>query len=116
MSRITERAIVQARKNQIKSFDMDEFKRNQLLLFYYADRIDGKSTDLIDQMKQVGIYKFDDKKTIDAIKHNASSLVTDLDRSCTEDYACTFGEMADELDSIISAFFSKVKILQHKKE
>lgn len=102
-------------KRNLSRFDHDTFQRNQLLLFFFADRIDGKATDLISQMKQVGIYRFDDKKAIDTIKFNASKLVADLDKACTEDYACSFGEMADELDAIISEYFSKKKTLQHKK-
>lgn len=107
-------ALLQSTKNKVGAFDMEEFKRNQLLLFYYADRIDGKATDMISQMKQIGIYRFDDKKTINTIKHSAASLVADLDRACTEEYACTFGEMADELDAIINDYLSKKKTIQHK--
>lgn len=112
---IIQKALIQAQKNQIKSFDHEAFQRNQLLLFFFADRIDRKATDLISQMKQVGIYRFDDKKAIDTIKFNASNLVADLDKACTEDYACTFGEMADELDSIIYEYLSNKKTLQHSK-
>lgn len=113
---IVERAIQQSIRNKVGAFDMEEFKLNQLLLYYYADRIDSKATDMISQMKQIGIFRFDDKKTITTIKHNAASLVADLDRSCTEEYACAFGEMADELDAIITDYLSKRKTLQHKKD
>lgn len=115
-TQLTQRALLQAKKNAIIHFDSDKFKRSQLLLYFFADRIDGKATDLIDQMKQVGIYRFDDKKAIDAIKHHASGLVTDVDKACTDEYACSFGEMADELDAIITEYFSKKKTLEHKEE
>ena len=111
---LTQKALIQAQKNQIESFDFEAFGRNQLLLYFFADRIDGKATDLIYQMKKVGIHKFDDKKAIDAIKFNASNLVTDLDKVCTEEYSCTFGEMADELDAIIENYLKSKRTIEHK--
>lgn len=113
---LTQLALLQAKKNAINSFDAEAFKRNQLLLYFFADVLNGVSTDLIQQMKQVGIYQFDDKKAIDTIKRHASNLVADLDHACTEEYACDFGDMSDELNAIILKFLSNKKSLQHKNE
>ena len=113
---LTQRALIQAKKNAISKFDIEAFKRNQLLLYFFADALSGVSTDMIEQMKQVGIYRFDDKKAIDAIKFHSAALVSDLDNSCTEEYACSFGDMADELNEIILQFLKNKKSLQHKNE
>lgn len=101
-------------KNNISKFDMERFKRNQLALYLLSDKIESTSIDLIGQMKSIGIYKFDDKRCIDAIRHNAGSLVRDLDKVCTEDYSCHFGDLADELGALIDKFIADKTTLEHK--
>ena len=103
-----------ALKNNISKFDMERFKRNQLALYLLSDKLESTSIDLISQMKSIGIYKFDDKRCIDAIRHNAGSLVKDLDKVCTEEYSCHFGDLADELGDLIDKFIADKMTLEHK--
>lgn len=111
---LLERAILQAKKNQIANFDSELFERNQHLLFILADMIDGISTDMISQMEQVGVFKFEDKKRIEAIKKNASLFVGDLDRTCSYGYACTFGEVSDEVKEAIYSLTKDKRTLEHE--
>lgn len=109
-------AQLSAIKRNISSFDIEAFKRNQLKLYLLADAIESTSLDLIQQMKSVGVYRFEDKRAIDAVKHNAGSLVRDLDTICTEDYACHFGDISDEFIELLNKFLKGKKELEHEKK
>jgi len=91
-------------KNNIGKFDQEKYRRNQLLLFLAADLCQTASMDIMEQLKPVGLYKFEDKQAIETIKRLSGSLVGDIDAFCSEDYACQFGDMADELHDIITTF------------
>lgn len=101
-------------KQNIANFNIEQFKRNQLTLYLLADKLDAVSLDIIQQMKSVGIYKFEDKRSIDQIRRNAASLVRDLDNVCTEEYSCHFGDIADELGVLIDGFISDKTTIDHK--
>ena len=101
-------------KQNIANFDIEQFKRNQLALYLLADKLEAVSLDIITQMKAVGVYKFEDKRSIDQIRRNAASLVRDLDNVCTEEYSCHFGDIADELGELIDGFVSDKTTLKNE--
>jgi len=103
-------------KGNINNFDEAKYRRNQLLLFLAADLCQTASMDIMEQLKPVGLYKFEDKQAIETIKRLSGSLVGDIDAFCSEDYACLFGDMADELHEIINQFLKSKHILHHGQE
>lgn len=99
-------------KNNIGNFDQEKYRRNQLLLFLAADLCQTASMDIMEQLKPVGLYKFEDKQAIETIKRLSGSLVGDIDAFCSDDYACQFGDIADELHTLITSYL-KNKSVHH---
>lgn len=100
-------------QHSIDTFDEEQFKINQLLLFIASDLCNTAAMDIMEQLIPMGLYKFEDKQTIEKIKKLSFSLVGDISK-VSEDYACRFGDLADEVHTLVTGYLRNKELQRNQ--
>ena len=96
----------------MKNFNKDQYRLHVWMTYIAADLCDGAVTDLESEMKKIGDYRFEAKRTVKTIKKCASDIIADVDKRCDNDFACNFGDIADEIKEIVREYL--LKKLKHE--
>ena len=86
------------------AFDTPKYRLNLWMMYLSADMCQSAAMDLETQLRRIGGYQFEDKKTVEAIKHNSGKMIRDVDKCCQTDFACEFGDIADEVRTMIESY------------
>ena len=87
-----------------QAFNTDQYRLNLWLMYLSADSCQSAAIDLETQLRRIGWYQFEDKKTVEAIKFNSGKMIRDVDKCCKTDFACEFGDIADEVRTMVTSY------------
>lgn len=98
-----------------QAFDTDKYRLNLWLMYLSADSCQSAAVDIESQLKKIGAYQFEDKQTVKAIKHHSSKMIGDVDKCCQRDFACEFGDIADEVRVMVTSYLkNRLKTIEIK--
>lgn len=92
----------QAHQKNIKNLDNMKYILNVWIMYIGADMAQRGSIDLESQMRKCGFYSHEMKKDIEIVKKRTTNLVSDVDKNCDHDFACSFGDLADEAYELLT--------------
>lgn len=104
MEKIVQRAQQIAQKKKIENFDRKKYITSLWLLFLGADLAHTAALEVEEMLRSVGGYRLDDKHFIEALKRNSEKFIKEIDRTCTETFACDFGDLADEVHTLLASY------------
>lgn len=75
---------------------IDKYRLDLFMMYVAADMTQSASIDVESDLKKIGGYQFADKFHTEKVKFHAGKLIKDVDKICSNDFACAFGDIADE--------------------
>lgn len=95
-------------------FDSVEYILDVYMMYLGADMAETGSKNLEEKLRKVGAYSHEHKYDLEKMKFASHRLVQDVDKKCSTTFACSFGDIADEVQVLIRELL-KTKIEAVKK-
>ena len=88
----------------IAAFKADRYINNLWKIFVSADILNGALTDLKQQMKGLGDYRFDDKHNIETAIRCSFKTIEGVGKICSQDFNDMFGDLSDEVETLLESY------------
>jgi hypothetical protein len=88
-------------------FDSVEYILDVYIMYLGADMAETGSKNLEEKLRKVGAYSHEHKYDLEKMKFSSHRLVQDVDKRCSTTFACSFGDLADEIHTAVREILKK---------